>query len=243
MEVKKKDEVKKALSPEETTVLGNIQSLITELVNMNTSGAAAAQPVAPPAPAAPAVPVAAKAEITTPSDGPTASDDEKKRIEDNIPEESQDKVKEVAKAAVLEMFGAMVKPAEPAVPVDPVLAAMKSLAESVKKIQENVNQNSQASMAIMDGMGVAKQMAVVKTAEAPKGGTPIVGEQDQMMKFASVLGNAINGVNKSEPKTEIAPIHTGGQITDQNSEIRKSLGDAKTLAALCIKGGASQLIQ
>lgn len=233
------EKAQKALTPDEQTILGNIQTLVGELLQMNQEPA---QPA--PAPAAAAKgegemtdeekkkmeEKAKKDQVTTPSDGATANDNTEERIKDPEPEESQKKVQEVAKAFVMALQGQIGTP-EPAKPVDPVLKAVQDLATSVNKavsgIAKSNEENSQAIRQIFNGLGVAEQMQVAEKAEKENGGTPINSSvnNEQTLAFINQVAKSLQGgTNKNE-----------NENLSNDQIVRKNLAEPKVLEALVVK--------
>jgi len=189
-------EVRKMMSDEEKAIVDNLASMIQEL------GAATAQEPAMKQEEAPAdeyaennvAEMSAKKGIeTTQSDSSTASDNADARLEETIPEESEDSVKEVAKVLATALSSIGKSKTEPAKPVDPVLKAISDLTEVVKQVRNDQDANSEAIAGLMKGLGVAKsiedQYAQVKKAQEPEDGEV----QQNTLRFINNLQKALEG--------------------------------------------------
>lgn len=226
---KDKDKVEKMLSPEEATMLSNIQSLVGELLNAS-SGAPAQEPVMEtmkeedkpefekPKEEDKKEDVEKELE-TTPSDGPTASDDDKKRIDENQTEITEENVDEVSKALV-KLFN-IANPKKEVVKSElgQVVDAINKMVEVQKGQNNKVNELETAFSHLLEGFGITKQMEIAKSEDITK--KPIVtNDNDRVIKaIANVLENAV-GKNTEE------------EVPKSNAQIiRKTLGNPNFLRA------------
>lgn len=239
---KKNNAVNKALSPEEQSILGNIQSLIQELTT-GGSEPAEEEPV-----------MAAEEEIedddmvveeeivddegeqevkmtlvnkeleTTPSEGPTASDDAEGRIEGNQIPESEENVTAVAKALIQALAPKQQKVEKSATEL--ILEAVGQMANVQKSNQKQITDLSNAFGQLIQGLGIVDQMGIAKSAkeEIAQKSTPIMDSDNQnVIDFMKQISGM---VNKSETVSQ--PEVVGSQ----NSVIRKNLRDKNVLRAL-----------
>lgn len=230
------EKVLKSLSAEEKTVVGNIQSLLSELLSMSEGGEAPEAPMAPEAgtvePVARAMPTAEetdeekkkkekekieKDQISTPSEGPTANDPAATVIDETQTEVSQDNVKEVAKAILQAL-----SPKVAVKSIDPVLKALSDLTQVVGLSVKKSEDNAEAIEHILKGLGVADQVTAVRKSQ----GTPITeaGSNGDLVK-------ALMSVLKSQKEVDGQPSTCGVRISNSQA-VNKSLSDPNTLAAL-----------
>jgi len=244
-------EVMKALSPEEATLLSNVQSMIGEL--LQGGGEVIEEP---PAPVEAAVmrsiqkeenmktteeldeaidddPKAEKAKkvkkemVTTPSDSETASDDAETRIDETISETIEENVDEVAKSLANILMGNMKKTAKKR-EINPIVSTLNQVAEVQKSTQGQINDLSTAFEQLLTGIGITEQMKVSKEAEVveKKG---IVSED--VAGFVQVLKDAL-GVSKSEPTGMRSEAPVSGAWGSNNDQIRKNLSDPNVMNGL-----------
>jgi len=231
----KDKKVEKMLSPEEATMLSNIQSLVGELLNAS-SGGVVGEPVMEtmkeedkPDFVKPEEEkkeeekkeedVEKELEIT-PSDSSTASDDDKKRIDETQTELTEENVDEVSKALVKIFNLANPKKEVAKSELGQVVDAINKMLEVQKGQNSKVDELETAFSNMLEGLGITKQMEIAKSEESKS--KPIVtNDNDRVMKaIVEVLGNAV-GKKQEEPT---------GQLS--NSQIiRKNLGNKDFLHA------------
>ncbi len=171
------NKVQKALSPEEMTLISNIESMLGEL---KAQGGAGMDPMAAPAPVAeqqaPIMREDDEEKIgttdektesidkeleTSESDSATASDDAEERIDETQTELTEEGVDEVAKQLIKMLRGSgTVKKSKP--PVNPIIAALGKVVEVQKSTQSQVDGIENALTSIMDGLGLFKEMEIAK---------------------------------------------------------------------------------
>lgn len=219
--------VNKALSPEEATVVSNIQSMLDQLLTMGGAGApdAPAEPTAPVPPVAMACnpdtmkaaedsasideidPTIGKGIETTESDSATASDDATPRMEEPQTDPSMENVDEVAKAFLSLIQKGMVK--------QPVQKQVTPLMATLQAVQKVVDvQKAQAAKqieletalhGILKGLGVTDQLDIAKSRMVKQ---PPITAQDNEATLNVIL-KALAGSQ-------------GQNQTTQNSTVRKS---------------------
>lgn len=158
------------------------------------------------------------------SDGSTASDTADERIED-IPEQTEENVDEVAKSIVKLLQKAPVnKSVSNKSKIrqgnnTPVLVAMNALTKVVKSLAENQNEQDQALSSILEGLGVAEAVKPQKVEKA----LPVVNAD---------LANVLMEVNKS-----LKQLNTGQSMTTQPEQVQDRAAVRKAL-----KGAMPQLL-
>ena len=206
--------VMKALSPEEMTMLSNIQSIIGELIGQNQE-----------APPEESVEVSKQDEmetteeirkpideeekvekeiVTSESDSTTASDDAEERIDETQTEITEDGVNEVAKALLQVLKG---KKKQDKKPINPLVSAIKQVVDVQKSNQEQLNELTTAFSQIIKGMGIAQQMEVHKSQTEKKNSQNPIYAEDMEKVFKSILDSV-----KTDSRQE-------------NSEVKKSNND------------------
>jgi hypothetical protein len=228
--VTKASEVKKMMSPEEQTILGNIQSLIGELLVPVAGGDDAAMmqaakqekeetddyPMDEIEKAEDDEDVAAvdKGLENTASDSATASDPNEARIEETQTELTEESVNEVAKTLmkVFEHFGKSDKPVAKT-ELGQLVDAINGMVQVQKGQSEKVLGIETALSHIIEGSGIAEQMGITKSVEEKK---PVVTHNNEVVAkaIADVLGSAIG--NKTQ-----APVDNS--MNSNSSIIRKTL--------------------
>lgn len=215
--------VQKALSPEETTVLGNVKSLIDQLMAGGTDGEVA-MASAPPTPDSEEEepPMVAKA-----NEGPTANPEDKaeSRVEDptDITAANLSEVgKSLAKLVALVESRQPVRKSVAQAPRQTGEASMnnmvmKSLADistAMKTIADRQNQTETALMNILDGFGVVETVQKSATTKNP---APVQNMDGNMI--LSELSKVIKSMN-------------GNQVQQENPWVRKSSNHEQLASAL-----------
>lgn len=241
-----KNKVQKALTDEEVTILGNIQSLLSQLMQTNQGDQASAAGADVNLAKAEGemtdeekkkkedddkkkedADKAAKALETTQSDGATASDKTDDKIDENQTETSEKNTDEVSKAlaialsALLKKNGSVKKSQE----INPEIKAIQDLTQVVKGLADNQNVQSDVMAQLLDGLGIAKQLEVNKSIAEKNGinkGTPVTNSDNS--DITGVLKELAKVINVD--KKEAAAPQGNSQI------IHKSLSDENVLKAL-----------
>lgn len=227
----KNEEVMKALSPEEMSMLSNVYSILGEMIGQNSQSAPTTNPETNSETVAVAkenmkttdeltekVDDVEKELVTTSSDSATGSDDAKTKIDYTQTEETEAAVNEVAKA-LLEVFKNKKK--QDVKPVNPIVSTLKQVAEVQKSTQEQLEELTKAFGQLITGMGIAQQMEVSKSQkEVRKEKNAPIYAEDMEKAFKAIL----DSVQKSEPEKE-----TGRQ--SNNDIIRKNLSNPNFLKA------------
>lgn len=244
----KKKKVEKMLSPEEMTLVSNIGSLVEEILQM---GAGAGAPPAEDMPPEPAkeepvmqqempmtetgmeeeesegkeVKMILKGIETTPSESSTASDDAEERIEEPLPEETEDNVMDVEKAVKLILTAiAGQKQVKKSKPKDPVTQAIEKLVEIQKASQSQMDELSTAFGHVLDGLGVAKQLEIAEASQKqPARKINKSANEELLNALNSIVGNK---VEKAEEETH----------KSQGDVVRKNLGDVNNLIGMVGNG-------
>lgn len=229
--------VKKMLSPEEMTIVSNIESMLGELSQMSPMGESPA--MGEPAPVmeqeAPMteemaideetdgkeVKMILKGE-TTLSESATASDDAEERMEEPMTELSEENLNEVEKAFRTLMGAVAQKNVKKSISnqKSPIVQVLNKIVEVQKSNQNQVQELSNAFGHILEGIGVTKQIeAIPDQNRNPKAINKNATEDLLAVLKSLTQGNS--GVNKesSEPKS-------------QNNAVRKNLGNRETLTGL-----------
>jgi hypothetical protein len=215
-----KNKVLKSLSPEEATIVSNIQSLLAQLTQ-GGEGEAAAMANDPMAEGDEdeiklgAAMVDDDEEVdkgleTTPSDGSVAGDPAEAAFEEELPDSTAANAKSVAKA-ILDMI-------QPASPTSDSTAMIAGLTQVVQKAVERQTAMETTVSKLLEGLGVAKQLELRVKEE--RRSTPIVSNDNAaVMKALSAL------IANSQP--------TKADVTkSMHEQARDNLGTANVLAAL-----------
>ena len=149
------------------------------------------------------------------SDGSTASDTADERVED-LPEQTEENVDEVAKSIVqLLTAGPVQKAAKPKKvaqsPDKSVLVALTQLTKVVKSLADNQGEQEQALSTILEGYGIVDNVKAEKSANQ----APVVNTD--LAQVLTEVSKSLNNLNKqgvSAPQPE--------QKNDMNS-VRKAL--------------------
>lgn len=228
--VKTRRKVEKALSPEETTALSNIQSILSEILQM---GPAEEEMVEEPIAMAEEdeedkdIEKAAEEDMdeedddvekgleTTPSESETASDDAVTRLEEVLTEQTEENVSEVAKALLTLLSPKKVKKSKKT-PTSELTKVLETIVEVQKSSQEQVSDLSEAFGNIIQGLGISKQIEVSKSSKKK----PAMDQDNQAV--LALIQKAL-GVKKEEPKSG---------LRENSSVVRKNLGNIDVLKGL-----------
>lgn len=225
--IKKSRKVQKMLSPEEMTLVSNIESLLSELMQMG-AGAGMEPEVAPETPdmvmEAEDMPMdeeekgIKKGLEETPSESATASDGAEERMEEPMTELSTENLSDVEKA-ILGMIRNQGVNKSVKTEQSPLTQVLNKMVEIQKSSQDKINDLSTAVENILGGLGVAKQLEVVQeqTNRDPK--TINKSQNDELI---AALQSIV------EVKKEKKPV---GPRSQQN-EVRKNLNNYDTLRGM-----------
>lgn len=245
---KKKGAVEKALDPQAQTIVSNIESLLAELqqvsggnddVDPTKTGKEVVDPDLEVDDAMQGKEVKmiikglndiVKALETTPSDGATANDDAEERIDDPLPEPSQENVEEVSKgiqalAAILGKKSVAVKKSQPSV-TERLLA---KIVEVQKSTAEQIGDLSEAFEGVFKGLGIADQLRI-EVEKEEKERTITKSSNDEVGAFIKGLieiGKNSGRVQKSETTEEKPNNKAAG-----SNVVRKGLSDVNVLKGL-----------
>ena len=218
--------VEKMLSPEETTVLSNIASMVNELMQMNqgvpaeevTEAEVNSEDTMDEATDEKEVKMIVKGLETTPSEAATASDDAEDRMDESQTELSEENLQEVAKAINMILKGNKVKKSQPK-ENSQLNDILGKIVEVQKSSQESVNELTTAFGHVLEGLGISKQLEVTKSIE----------ERDDKINKGSneELLNFLKQITKSEEKAE--------PKMSQGNSVRKNLANADVLKGLLVK--------
>ncbi len=225
------------LSPEEQTLISNIESLLAQLKQSATGAAAgAATPEVtasvdtPPAdPAQAAAPVDEAAKAAKSAEGATASDSAEQRLDD-MPEELLDNVDEVAKTALRALVkkGKIVitTPANIAKSYDKRIAAVaksvQMLATVVKGVMADQEETMEAVKGVLEGLGVSDTIKKAMEAQRQSGTAMQVNKSQPILNpdQQTLLNLLAKGVQVAKAAEQ--PVQVG--VADR-SGVRKSLAD------------------
>jgi hypothetical protein len=161
-------QVNKALSPEEQAIVANVKSLLEQLEQ--TAGADEMNvPPEPEGEVAMAAGESVDGEMLGDEDdegddvlkSEDASQPAKARIEED-PSETEEAL--TVLKAIMKMGGEVRKASRP---VDPTLAALQGIAKALKGMSQRVDEQGQAIVGILEGIGVADQVATVQKSRRP----------------------------------------------------------------------------
>jgi len=230
-----KRKVNKMLSPEEMTLVSNIESILQQLMQMGSGGGMAEEPATPVVMEAEDMPPKIdededktmekrrlkKGLEETPSDAATASDDAEERMEEVHTELSAENVSEVEKAFKVLMQAMQKQNVKKSVnaPQSPLTQVLNKLVEVQKANQEQINDVSMAMTHILEGLGVAKQLDVVEEpARNPKSINK--SQNDELLEVLKGL--------TQEKKEESSYINKASQ----SNKVRKTFSDPNILRGL-----------
>ena len=223
-------DVTKALSPEEKTVLSNIQSLIGQLMQTSESVEAAAPPEEPPV----EKPIdGIKKETTTVEDKPPFDDDKKKEKksvkkdevtttsegvtpEDASAEEITDRdltetTDESLAKAIITIAQKMQKSTVKKAAVNPVIEALSGLTIAIKSIADRQDDMDKGMTSLLTGLGVTEQMEIARKSTER---VPVVNnDNDRLVKALEAIAGK-NTVEKSM---------TDNLVGAPSVEVRKNL--------------------
>jgi len=247
MKPNKNNTVDKALSPEEMTILSNIQSLIQELVSM--SGEKAQEPVKEIDDEEKEMEKAdmsgtgkenkedeylkekkgkVKKEIeNTPGEGPDAMSSAEDNVDENLPESTKDNVDDVAKALASAINLTLKSRKETKKSVNPVIQTLSDLTETVKKNSLDIESISNAVAKVLQGLGVDEQLNIAHKSLQNSSSKPIINtDNDATLKFVVDLINKAKDSNMEEGNKK-------GTTYQKNADIiNKNLSDKNVLKAL-----------
>lgn len=232
--IKKSRKIQKMLSPEEMTLVSNIESILTELRQMGSGEGPIEEPAAVMEEEMPMteeesmeqeteekeVKMILKGLETTPSDSATASDDAEERMEEPLTEATEENVNEVEKALRVILGAVSANNVNKSVVKEqsPLIQCLNKIVEVQKANQNQVKDLSEAFGHVLNGLGIAKQMeSVQKEVGAPK----------QINK--SQNDELINAIARLIPSQEVKKEE---QPYSQNNVVRKNLSDRETLIGL-----------
>jgi DNA primase catalytic subunit len=202
-----KEEIKKALSNEEMTMLSNIASIVQEMMALNQGEAPVVEEeMQKQEEEEEKIEEIEKGIETTPSDASTANDKVEDIIEETQTEQSVENVNEVAK--MLKDFLASTKKVE-----------KDKTNEKIDKLTNQVEQVTKAFENVLHATGIVDQMKVVKDEEKKKS-TPIMESNQQVIDFINQLQNSVK-----KDKTE-------GVKLNNSDKVRKTLGSPSVLKAM-----------
>lgn len=195
MKVQKKAQaadVNKALSPEETAIVANIKSLLDQLEQ--TSGMDGGNDL--PAPGGDEVAMSADGDdeddVEEVFKDETADASAEERVGED-PSETEEALSVLK--AIMKMGAGQVKKSRP---VDPMLSTLQGIAKALQGINQRVDEQGQAIVGILEGMGVADQVASVqKSARRPV--------QSAGADAAAVLKALMAAAGQSQPAQEAEP--------------------------------------
>jgi len=229
--------VNKALSPDETALISNIQSLINELLSISSGSAGGAPAVNQEVASKEASPDAmteeekkkAEKEITeTGTDASTASDNAKERVDGNQAMTDEENVKEVAKA-LLSVLG---KKEEGKKPIDPIVKTLGDLSFVIQKMKEDQGVIAKTLENVLKATGVIDQIQVIeKSTLAPE-------NKNVDLNTIAHVANLINQINKAQGN-QTENTENIGDARKTNGEIaRKNLANTSVLKSLFPKAWA-----
>jgi hypothetical protein len=219
--------INKALSQEEMTLISNMKSGLDQLLQMQT----ASSPVDQTQIAQESInkesvdemetpPIddkkkedmekAKKAIETTPGDQPAAQDPAEDRIDEVIPEASEEKLNEVAKALlkIINKSQTKVQKSE----INPVVSVIDKVVKTLQTQDEKINSMANAFEQLLDGLGVSKQIEIVQKSQQPERRPIMNTDKNEVIKF---LSDALSQVKKEEKSDQ----------PNQSNVVRKNLSD------------------
>ena len=233
-------QVNKALSPEEQTALSNIQSILNELLQINSGDPSVEQSKMQDDPETQdqekgetpeeeteeddkEVEELMKALETTSSDSSTASDDAEGRLEGPQSDESKDNTNEVAKSLVQLLQKSQSSAPKKKKQKSELEQVLGNVVQVLKSQQETVNDLSQAFENVMKGMGVADQLSVVQKQEQ-QGHKPVAKGQNE--ELLSALSELIQKSSGKEQENEQS------KYEGQGNKVYKNLANREVLQGL-----------
>jgi hypothetical protein len=237
--------VEKALSPEEMTIISNIESMLSELKSYSGGGMGDMGNNQEMAAQNPIMREDSEEKIgttdekekaidkdltTTPSDSATASDDAEERIEETQTEITEEGVDEVAKQLAKVLRG--IRPVSKSKPkTNPIIKTLSDMVKVQKSNQDELIELKEAFKGLAEGLGVIKQMEIAKSETNTNKSNPITSsENTKTIEFINSLQEI---VNKSNKKEEINKKESGVRPWNANQKIiRKSLNNRQVLKGL-----------
>jgi hypothetical protein len=228
------NQVMKALSQEDLTVIGNIKSLLDELIQqgggmaMDTTKADTETATDVQDPAVIEAQKAAEPEdkkceakkgiVETPSDAATGDSPAEERIADVIPEETSANVDTLARAIAKALLGSGSKAVQKA-ESNPLVSVIQSLTESQKAINNKVDTVAKAFDQFCEAFGINEQLEIAQKAALPeKNRKPIVStDNDEVIKY---LAGILNTVQKGEGNVGN---NVTGPLSSNAQQVRKNL--------------------
>src|SRR5271157_4703305 len=217
-----KNEVMKALSQDDLTILSNIKSAIDELMQMSGQGPQKAEddmvqePEQPEAPQdetpvemgdeapeqvtddKPKPMKAKKAEVTTPSDVATPDTaSAQDMIDEPMTEETEEQLNEVARTFVNLLQNVAKGKVKKSAPVHPLVQVAKGQSDGLALVNQKVDKMANVLEAFVDAFGVTEQINIAQKASIPeRNRTPILNpDSGDVVKF---LSDALSQVQKSK---------------------------------------------
>ena len=214
------NKVEKALTPEEETILSNIESLVVQLKQMNAGEAAEIieepEEIAMSKQEEEEDEKMEKSIETTPSEAATASDDAEERIDETQTEQAEEAVQEVVKA-LLQAVNKSKKPVKKSANAL-LIDAIKELTEVQKSSQERVGMLETAFNNILEANGIVKQFELAKKSESSQ---KVAKTQDaKNQEFMNQLKDFFNLESKVEKGKET---HS---FIGQNEKVQKNIQSA-----------------
>jgi hypothetical protein len=230
--------VNKELSPEEQMILSNISSLLTE-IQQGTSNTPSEEPPVMEQEGTPSeelennpeedlgekeVKMILKAIEETSSDGATASDDAEERIDDPLPDASQENVDEVAKTLGRLLLRAQKSRVKKSAPKSASTEILSKLTTIIKNQDNKINELSEALTHVLKGLGMAKQLEIAKEEEGNrrKVGKSAVSQNEELTKALKSIVDTIKGQSSTE----------GVNKMNNREKVQKSLGNRENLRGL-----------
>lgn len=151
--------------------------------------------------------------VNTPSDGSTANDDAEERVDEPLPEASEENVKDVSK--MLNLLKRMnVKKSNNDSKV------LKEILQVTKNLAGRQNDTEEALTHVLKGLGVAKEIEKINDIEKSEKVTKGLNNTQDVNNTVDILAQAISKVNKQS--------NTGESI----NEVRKTLRNVDLLQGL-----------
>jgi hypothetical protein len=239
--------VQKMLSPEEEAMLSNIQSIVGELVSLNSGGGdmsgeddiggeqinlAETEPYEEEDETeGKEVKMIIKGIETTQSDSSTASDNTEERMSEVQTEQTEQNVQEVvkallsnpdtAKALLGNAFGFEIKKSAPKQSVDPAVQVMSQMAQIQKNQNSRMDEMTDVMKNLLEGLGIVDQMKVTKAKNITPTNQANTAQNEQILQ---VIQKAL-GIPSQNQETE--------QVNKSNSQaVHKTFAQANVLAGL-----------
>ena len=222
-----------ALSPEERALLANIQSLTQQIMQIEEGGDSTGEVESP------VEDVAMAEDEISPEDeqedaeevkkaadeGTTASDDADSRLEDDLPEITEDSLQAIKSLVARGVLTVNKSKSSKSVSNDVLAKAVTQLSTVVKSLVDDQHEISKAVYGIIDGMGIT---AEIKKSMKPATDNRSVQKSAQVADMSVIKQEIIDGVSQAfgvNPTTNIQMGSTG--------DVRKSL--AGVMSALVVQ--------